>query len=331
MIHKLPDRATITSAAALALRAPSVHNSQPWRWRVSTDSIHLYADPQLHLVHTDPDARDLYLSCGITLHHMRVALASLGWKATVRHFPNAEDRYHIAALQTLPQLPDENDIALAAAIPRRRSDRRWYSSWSVPEGYLAILERRSAVEGVVLDRAQMSSYFRRAAALAADQHAHDRAYQAELAIWTGGERVHGGIPSENTPAQTNPPSPSARVFSSPSLPQPARAEAEEDAGALLIVGTPGDDRTSQVRAGEAASAVLLEATAMGLSSCAFSEPLEVPETREIIKYHVSTNNCYPQLIIRVGWAPANADPLPATPRRELSTVLVGLDAAQPAH
>ena len=331
MNHTMPDRTTLESAAALALRAPSVHNSQPWRWRVSSESVHLYADPQLHLVHTDPDARDLYLSCGIALHHMRVALAALGWRATVRRFPTPEDPYHIAAVEMHPQFVSEDDIALAAAIPRRRSDRRWYSSWPVPDRYLSMLEKRAAVEGVVLDRAQMSSYFRRAAAIAADHHASDPGYQAELAIWSGGDRVHDGVPSSNAPAQTSPRSPALREFSSPALSQSARTDSEEDAGVLLVVGTPGDDRASQVRAGEAASGVLLEATALGLSTCAFSEPLEITETRDIVKEHVSSNDCYPQLILRVGWAPANAEPLPSTPRRALSSMLVGLPAAQPSR
>ena len=331
MNHTMPDRTTLESAAALALRAPSVHNSQPWRWRVSSQGIHLYADPQLHLVHTDPDARDLYLSCGIALHHMRVALAALGWRATVRRFPTVEDPYHIAAVEMHPQFVAEDDIALAAAIPRRRSDRRWYSSWPVPDRYLSMLNKRAAVEGVVLDRAHMSTYFRRAAAMAADHHAADPAYQAELAIWSGGYRVHDGVPSSNAPAQTTPPSPTLREFTSPALSQSARADSEEDAGILLIVGTPGDDRASQLRAGEAASGVLLEATALGLSTCPFSEPLEIAETRSVIQEHVATNDCYPQLILRVGWAPANADPLPPTPRKALSSVLVGLDAAQSAR
>jgi hypothetical protein len=39
-----------------------VYNSQPWRWRASTsDGIDLFADPNRHLITTDPDGRDLLL------------------------------------------------------------------------------------------------------------------------------------------------------------------------------------------------------------------------------------------------------------------------------
>ena len=80
MSTHFPDAATMRTALALAIRAPSVHNIQPWQWRVGVDSLHLYADPTRHLVHTDPDGRDLMVSCGAALHHCAVALAALGWQ-----------------------------------------------------------------------------------------------------------------------------------------------------------------------------------------------------------------------------------------------------------
>jgi len=65
------DLETVSSALALAGRAPSVHNSQPWQWRVGDQSVHLYANPDLLLPQTDPDARDLTLSCGAAFNDFR--------------------------------------------------------------------------------------------------------------------------------------------------------------------------------------------------------------------------------------------------------------------
>ena len=44
MTAQFPDVDTIRTAMSLAMRAPSVHNSQPWRWKVGDQSLHLYAD-----------------------------------------------------------------------------------------------------------------------------------------------------------------------------------------------------------------------------------------------------------------------------------------------
>jgi hypothetical protein len=66
------------AVVSLATRAPSIHNSQPWQWRLADSSMHLFADTSRLLPATDPDGRDLLLSCGATLHHLRVALAAEG-------------------------------------------------------------------------------------------------------------------------------------------------------------------------------------------------------------------------------------------------------------
>ena len=77
MSSRFPDSRTIHAVLLLATRAPSIHNSQPWRWKVGDESLRLYADPGRHLPNTDPDSRDLLLSCGASLHHAVVALADL--------------------------------------------------------------------------------------------------------------------------------------------------------------------------------------------------------------------------------------------------------------
>ena len=134
MTTNFPDTETVRAALSLASRAPSVHNSQPWRWRVGPHSLHLYAENSLHLKHTDPDRRDLLVSCGAALNHCTIALAALGWQAKVHHMPNPSDPDHLASIQVHRMAPGEVDTALAAAIPRRRTDRRYYSLVDGPRG-----------------------------------------------------------------------------------------------------------------------------------------------------------------------------------------------------
>ena len=99
---------------------------------------------------------------------------------------------------------------------------------------------------------------------------------------------------------------------------PGSSPPAEDNAVVLALGTRTDDRLAQLRAGEATSIVLLTATSMGLASCPVTEPLEIAETREEVRTEIFGGGSYPQMLLRVGWAPINADPLPSTPRRELS-------------
>ena len=112
-----------------------------------------------------------------------------------------------------------------------------------------------------------------------------------------------------------------RLFAGPALAVPSGAVPSDDNGVVLALGTRTDDRLAQLRAGEATSVVLLSATAMGLASCPVTEPLEIAETREMLRSDVFGVDGYPQMLLRVGWAPINADPLPSTPRRPLSDIV----------
>lgn len=150
MCANFPDFETIRAALILATQAPSVHNSQPWRWRVGPDRLHLYADPSRHLPSTDPSRRGMLVSCGTTLHHCTVALAAMGWHTRVARLPDAADIDHLAAITMIRQPPGELDVMLAAAIDRRRTDRRNYSYRPVPWGDIALMGARAARAGVML-------------------------------------------------------------------------------------------------------------------------------------------------------------------------------------
>ena len=321
----LPDSATIRAAIELAVRAPSIHNTQPWYWRVGDRTVHLYADTGRHLVHADPDQRDLLLSCGIALHHTRVALAALGWQARTTRFPNSADPDHIAAIQLQEHQPTEQDVELAAAIPRRRTDRRYYSSWPVPAGHLGRIVSRAAQEGVVVRKTEASYFIEQAMAFAAASHAVDTDYATELAVWSGRHGSADGVPAASVPDADEAIGFPTRRFAAAGLSQTGGVSPLDDAGELLVLGTPSDDTLSRLRAGEATSAILLTATALGLASCPLTEPLEVATTRAGLRANVLDDNGFPQMIIRVGWAPTNADPLPATPRRSVDEFLRALD------
>ena len=320
-----PDEATLMAALAMAVRAPSIHNSQPWIWRVGQESVHLYADSDRHLPHTDPSHRDLLLSCGAALHHFTVALAALGWQAQIHRLPNPDDPTHLASVEIHPGDASEQDVALAAAIPRRRTDRRVYGWWPVPAGDIALMESRVARSQATLRRIDSASQLAPLLASAVHQHAVDAEYLAELSMWSGRYGAVAGVPARNTPAAAPHSALPARAFANPVLAQPANAPAEDDAGVLLALGTATDDPLMVLRAGEATSAVLLTATALGLSSCPVTEALEVEELRERVRVDVLGSAFFPQMLLRVGWAPLNADPLPATPRRPLDEVVQQLD------
>jgi nitroreductase len=318
-----PDHGILRTVLALASRAPSVHNTQPWRWLIGDESLHLYADADRQLPHADPDGRDLVLSCGAALHHCVVALAALGWRARVTRLPNPAEPRHLAAIEVSRSTADPVDIALAAAIPRRRTDRRHYSHWPVQVGDIALMAARSARNGVVLRLVEDTDRLKAIVAESVWDHmTHD--YVVELTAWSGRYAAHAGVPARNTPKSDPRAKIPGRLFAGPALAMPEGSSPEEDNASVLALGTRADDRLARLRAGEATSAVLLTATTLGLASCPVTEPLEVAETREAVRAEIFGDDEYPQMLLRVGWAPINADPLPPTPRRDLDDVVDGM-------
>src|SRR3569833_3026730 len=82
---------SLTRAAVAALGAPSLFNTQPWRWRIGGEAAHLRVDRLVQVRSIDPDGRLLILSCGVALHHALTALVALGSRAAVDYLPDPAD------------------------------------------------------------------------------------------------------------------------------------------------------------------------------------------------------------------------------------------------
>ncbi len=327
-----PDRDTVE----LAIRAPSVHNTQPWRWQLGDRTVHLYADWDRQARATDPDGRDLIVSCGAALHHLRVALRASGWQTTVHRVPNPAYPAHLASIKLHRYAPTDDDVLLSGTILRRRSDRRPLSSWPVPSSHIDRMIAAAAKAGALLvpvsdsvTRAKLIA----AIAEAARQQENDPNYAMEIAAWSGrGPFATDGVLAASSPAEGSTRSSIAmRTFPGGTLRPYLGDDGADEATVLLALATAGDDTVSRLRAGEAASAALLAATELGLATCPLSQALEVADTRQAVATDVLEDAAMPQLLIRVGWAPTTAGRLPSSPRRSLAEVVSELGADEQGH
>ena len=134
--------------AEFACLAPSVHNTQPWRWRIRNDHlIELWADRDRQLRVADPDGRNLAISCGAALHHFIVASRALGAISTVDLTPVGGEPDLLATIRLSPGRTASDAAESLEVLTRRRTDRRRFTSWPVPESRLAHLTRRRSGMG----------------------------------------------------------------------------------------------------------------------------------------------------------------------------------------
>ncbi|MEU0543244.1 hypothetical protein ABZ319_25565 [Nocardia sp. NPDC005978] len=318
-----PDLQTVEAALHLASRAPSVHNSQPWRWEWQNGVLHLYSDRKRQLPLADPRGRQLVISCGAMLQHARTAFLTLGWGTEITLLPERERPDHLAALRFRagPELPDAVRIR-AEAIPERYSERRPMRAprdWSETPDELAHLAARFEILLDVLDenaRAELTKMSGRTAAL----QRYDMPYQAELRWWAGHSEQSTGIPERALIA----PATAALVAVGRDFPQPEGAAAPvdrtPDAATLLVLSSPADTPADWIRTGGALSIVLLECTVAGTATCTLSHITELAQARNLIA-GLLPDHTVPQLVIRAGTAPGDG-PRIATPRLPVSDFLV---------
>ncbi|MFD3458135.1 Acg family FMN-binding oxidoreductase [Nocardia fluminea] len=316
----MPSITTCRDALELAVRAPSVHNTQPWRWRIQRGRVDLFADFGRQVTATDPLARAFVVSCGVALHHLEVAFAMLGWQAEIDRLPDPDRPDHLAKVRFTPRPPSDLDIRLAAAIHLRRSDRRRYPGMPVPARKLRAVSRCASEFGAAARHVPDSMLSELAAPMrrAAVRHATDTNYLAELEQWSGCHGEPNGVPARNAPAARSSDELPVRVFSETEL---SEYTDEPDSAHWLVVCTPHDNRVSQLRAGQATSAILLQATYLGLATSLQSEPLGMLDLRDQIRTTVLQKCAYPHVMIRVGVMPAAAAPLESTPRRPVTEVI----------
>jgi hypothetical protein len=317
-----PDQ--VASLLTAASRAPSLHNSQPWRFHVRPQVIELWADPERRLPAADPTGREQRLACGAALFNLRLALHGLGIRPLVTLHADGERPELLASVRfggRRPPTPVQRQ--LLAAVPRRRTNRLPFTDDPVTSGERAVLHKAAMEEGAWLHMVEDQRERSTLARLIAEAHALQRAdpaYQAEVARWTAvAEGRDDGVPArmgEHRPAAHE--RWVVRDFTGgQGEPNTSAGITFEREPAIAVLTSYGFGPHADVTAGQAMQRVLLTATVEGLTTSFLSQLIEVERAREELRRLIGGPRG-PQVVLRIGrgW------PVPATPRRSVDDLLL---------
>jgi len=301
-----------------AIRAPSSHNTQPWKFRALEDGAEILADRTRALPVNDPFDRELTISCGAALFNLRIAVASVGRDSEVKLLPDTGDPDRLAAVR-LRDGPADPDLArLRGAIDERHSTRSAFRNAPLPEGLAGEVDAAARSEGARL-RLVEGDVRATAASLVSEGDRlqfGDPRWRRELASWMRPRRSGDGL---TTPLLTGPVSRFVvRGFDVGG--RVARGDAELARGAPLlgVLATDDDEPRAWLRAGQALQRVLLTAAARDVQAGFLNQPCQVAALRPRLADAVSPGEV-PQIVVRLGVPKA---PLRDAPRRPIADVLV---------
>jgi Nitroreductase family len=297
-------------AVAAAVWSPSVHNTQPWRFRAQPGEISLSADADRRLTVADPAGREMMISCGAALFTTRLALRFLGYVPDVSVLPDPDRPMLVARISWQEQVPAAGyEQELYGQIASRRTHRGGFDPGPLPAALLAGLRQDAARHGAML---RVVAEDGRRAALAAIVDAAENVLRLdgtraqELARWSPppGSARRDGVPDTaypTLPERTDPHFPGRDFARGHGWGHSLASSAPllRAAGVVSILTTSSDQPGDWVNAGQALQRVLLGASACGVAAALHTQPLELPQLRDLIRAQLS-DGAHPQMVLRLG-------------------------------
>jgi hypothetical protein len=297
---------------ATAARAPSVHNTQPWRFKVSQDAVELYADPRRKL-RVDPAGREMLISCGAALFGLRLAIRSLGYQPVTELLPDPGRRRLLASVRLGKSVPvSEAERRMVEAIPHRHTHRGRFAPGPLPDGLLAGLQHDALAEGATLVLVEQALSYQQLVDIVdavGRRQDLDPVARAEVRRWTRavGSAARDGIPAQAFEAQAFP------AVATGQFGRLRQRDFDLGRGLGLLVGggppsaatailvTAGDGRTDWLRAGQGLHRLLAHAATKWVFASLHSQPLEAAVIRSEIRHRLKLPGA-PQMLLQFGLA-----------------------------
>ncbi|MEV4050030.1 nitroreductase family protein [Amycolatopsis sp. NPDC049688] len=304
------------------MRAPSVHNTQPWLLEAAPGELLVRERPDPALPHHDPHGRDRAASCGAAVANLELAVRTLGRSCVVAFLPE-DERPDVVARVAVgePAAPSIEELRCYGAIARRASHRAPFEGVAVPAAVVRRIVAAGGAPGVEARPVPEVAVVARLLHFAAEAFRQDGAYQRELSLWTiRDEQAHRhgvGLPASRIPAGSVPWA--GLVRRATDIPETPELERRLAGETLLLFVTVDDSRLDHVRAGYAMERAWLAAVDLGLAAAVLTQPLHLAPVRSALCEDLGLTG-FPQALLRIGYA-AEADP--PSPRRAVDEVLRG--------
>lgn len=309
-----------------AIKAPSGHNTQPWKFHLAEKSIDIYPDFGCSLPVVDGAHRELYISLGCATENLCIAARKLGYQENVSISNNSEGLCYIhVALQRKEGLLSP----LFNEIPKRQTNRSVYTGRIVTADILDYLKKNP-------QESDIHTYFykngeedfnklKEFVYKGNEVQMTDKSFKDELTRWirlnkkqvnkTKDGLTYEAMGFPSVPAFIG--KPIVRSFLRPKVQNKSDRKKIESSSHLVLFTTQNNTPQEWISLGRSLERFLLETTRLGIANAYMNQLCEVAGLATELQTMLYVNKEYPTLLLRIGYA----SPMPYSPRKEVKDVI----------
>ena len=297
---------------AQAVKAPSGHNTQPWKFRQNGSVVEIHPDFDRRLPVVDPDDRELFVSLGCAAENLCLAAQNIGYESSVA----VGDTGVIAV--ALAEGADVKSSPLFEQIDLRQTNRSIYTGEEIALDALKRLQAIRSEDGVSVHYyARQTKQFNDIEQYVLQGNTYqmqNEAFKAELKSWMRFNKKHQDQTLDGL---------SYAVFGAPNVPRwmaepimsmaintrtqnKADREKIDSASHLVLFTTRENSRREWVNLGRTLQRFLLTATELGIAHAYLNQPNEQPEIAAEMAKTLDLDGEYPTVLLRVGYGEQQA-------------------------
>lgn len=310
--------------ASYASKAPSGHNTQPWKFHITDSTITVLPNLDVALPVVDRNNRELFISLGCAVENLCIAASYFGYTTHI-----IECSIEAIILELTKNALTIED-SLFHQIEKRQTNRNIYNGNKISDGILQQLQSIPKENGIQFYFTEINTPFANTITQyimkGNEIQMADIAFKNELLSWMRFnnkqvEATHNGLSYlvfGNPPLPRILARPIVSLFLKPNAQNKSDRKKIDSSSHFVVCATQRDTIEEWINLGRTLQRFLLKVTEIGISYAFLNQPCEVAVLAFDLREKLPVNKEHPTLIMRIGYAKQ----IPYSPRKKIETLLV---------
>lgn len=310
--------------ASYASKAPSGHNTQPWKFHITDSTITVLPNLDVALPVVDRNNRELFISLGCAVENLCIAASYFGYTTHI-----IECSIEAIILELTKNALTIED-SLFHQIEKRQTNRNIYNGNKISDEILQQLQSIPKENGIQFYFTEINTPFANTITQyimkGNEIQMADIAFKNELLSWMRFnkkqvEATHNGLSYlvfGNPPLPRILARPIVSLFLKPNAQNKSDRKKIDSSSHFVVCATQRDTIEEWINLGRTLQRFLLKVTEIGISYAFLNQPCEVAALAFDLREKLPVNKEHPTLIMRIGYAKQ----IPYSPRKKIETLLV---------